>query len=352
MKGIISLFAACFFFMACQPKTENHLSNIETQTIYDQYQRKVEVPKTINRIIAIKTGALRLVSYLECAHQIVGIENYETKSMKPYNMAFPFLAQQPIIGQMHGGNPELIMLQKPDVIIMSYANKQEADLLQQKTNIPVVGITYGNLEAGKDDLYKSIKLLGKILNKKKRADSLVIGIEAILTDIKQRSDSVINSTAFIGGVSKKGTHGIGSTEPSYAAFEYLRIKNVAAQLPTKTNTIIDTEKLMEWQPDYIFIDHSGLPLVQEELQRNKALSNLKAFQKRQAYVVWPHNMYNVNFSSVLINLYFIGKVVRPQTFHDINLEKKSAEIFQLFFKQNLLKQMQKNYGKQRALNTA
>jgi iron complex transport system substrate-binding protein len=120
-------------------------------TIKDSLGRDVNVPDKVNRVIAIGPGALRLVVYMQGSDKVVGIEKKEKSlfyHLKPYMLTHPKLAKLPVIG-MGGPNPnpdlERIISLKPDVIFGGYINKFQADSIQNKTQIPVVVLSYGKI---------------------------------------------------------------------------------------------------------------------------------------------------------------------------------------------------------------
>jgi iron complex transport system substrate-binding protein len=135
---VITIIISVFFVVSCHYNQRKQ----QGRTITDMPGRKVEVPDTINRIVGIRSGTLRLLACIDAVPFIKGIEKVETRSMKPYNMAYPELALLPVTGPMHGGNAELITALKPDVIFSTYLSVSEGDELQYKTGIPVIALKY------------------------------------------------------------------------------------------------------------------------------------------------------------------------------------------------------------------
>ncbi len=62
---------------------------------------------------------------------------------------------------------------KPDIIISSFIGKKQLELIQQKTKIPILalsyGLGYGGSEQKIEAIKKSLKLMGDIFKKEQRA---------------------------------------------------------------------------------------------------------------------------------------------------------------------------------------
>ncbi|RLI72423.1 iron ABC transporter substrate-binding protein [Archaeoglobales archaeon] len=326
----------------------------EKITVTDMLGRSVEVPKEVNKIVCIGPGALRLIVYLEMTNKVVGVEDAEKKWSpygRPYRIAHPELADLPTIGQ--GGpnpvpHPEEIIKVNPDVIFATYVDVQQADNLQQKTGVPVVVLSYGQLATfDNQEVFDSLKLAGKILGKEKRADEVIEFIQNSIADLNSRTKDVGNErpSVYVGGIGYKGQHGIESTECSFPPFVTVNAKNVVDELNKPGHVFIDKEKLLEWNPDIIFIDENGLTLVKEDYKKNPDFYNsLKAFKDGKVYGILPFNYYTTNIGTALADAYYIGKVLYPDKFNDVNPEKKADEIFEFLVGKAVYNTMKEKYG--------
>ena len=344
MKKFVALFAILLLslslsisFCGCTEKTSQENAQ-NTIKITDMLGREVEVPKDVNRIVCIGPGCLRLIVYLNATDKVVGVEDAEKKWSiygRPYRIAHPELAKLPTIGQ--GGpnpkpNPEEIIKVKPDVIFACYITKEQADDLQKKTGIPVVVLSYGKLATfNNEDIFKSLRIAGKILDKEDRAEEVIKFINDCLNDLNNRTKDIPDDkkpTVYVGGIGYKGMHGIDSTECHYPPFEAVNAKNVADELNKEGHVFVSKEQILKWNPDYIFIDEGGLKLVIEDYKKNPEFYNsLKAFKNGNVYGLLPYNFYTTNIGTALADAYYIGKVHYPERFKDTDPEKKADEIY-------------------------
>lgn len=148
----------------------------------------------------------------------------------------------------------------------------------------------------------------------------------------------------------KGLKGITSTDPYYAAFGFLGVDNVASAIDSAyvspiTGTYIDWEQLVDWDPEVIFIDRSGWPLVNEDFKNREKLNQLlAAYRNQQVYALWPYNNNHTNFEVMLINAWYAGKILFPDQFQDISLRDKADEILVEFVGQPIGQELRTKWG--------
>ncbi len=317
-----------------------------TVAIKDMAGREVLVPVKVQKVVGIEAGALRILVYLDAVKMVAGVEDTELKDItKPYMMAHPELAQLPSIGPIHGGDAELIVAQKPEVIFWTYTTKGSADSLQQKTGIPVVVLNYGDLDNQRNTFYEALRLTAKVLNRQSRAEQLIGYIEASIKNLGDRTQNALkNETVYIGGINYRGSHGVTSTEPEYAPFRYVNAQNVAAGISLE-HILVEKEKLIQWNPAKIFVDTGSYDLAMNDLAAGSVLAqSLQAVKNGQLYMVLPYNWYTTNFETVLANAFYIGTVLYPEQFKDINPETKADEIYAKFVGKGVYAEMKKMYG--------
>ncbi|MEN8905194.1 MAG: iron ABC transporter substrate-binding protein [Clostridiales bacterium] len=356
----LSLIASIFLcitliFGGCSSKVSQDLdSNSEKLTVSDTLGREVEINAQAKRIIAIGPGALRLCCYFNNIDMIVGVEQIDKDDStgKPYVMANTQLPNLPVIGSGGPNNapdPEKIIAVNPEVIFSTYAiDKASADNLQSKTGIPVVAISYGKTSTFDPLVYNSLKLIGKIIGKEEKAQEIEEFMEKCKNDLDTKTKNIPDnkkSTTYIGGLGMKGTHGIESTQGNYSLFNAVNAKNVADETQKTGSLMIDKEKLIQWNPDKIFIDGGGIQLFQQDYQKNKEYYNtLSAFKNNEVYSQLPYNFYSTNIDTAIADAYYIGKILFPNQFKEIDPEKKADEIYKFLLGKELYNEMAKAYG--------
>ena len=338
--------------------TSNPVSNpgsSTTITIKDGYSRTVAVPSGVGKVVCSSGGpCVRYLVYMDAADMIAGVDSGDqpnstsstTRDTRSYTLANPGFAALPVTGSSSGGaNLESIMVIQPQLIFMmgSATNQtgetvSPADTMQDKTGIPVVALPSGayTTEEGRAQLYSSYRLIGKILGKESRAEELIAFIEATIADLDRRTRDIPESqqkTAYIGGLSYGGSHGLMSTQSEYPPFLWVHVKNIANGSIIQT-TEFSRESLIYADPEFIFIDAGTLGVTDEigglDAIRSPVFADMQAVRSGNIYATLPYNYRSSNLDTILADAYFVGKVVYPDRFADIDPKVKADEIYTMF----------------------
>jgi len=336
----------------------------EALTVTDAAGRSVSVPGPVQHVICSGPGALRLLTYLGAQDRIVAVDDMEKNrrrfDARPYALANPQFKTYPIFGEFRGhDNPERILTlsPQPQVIFKTYATMGYDPVeLQQKTGIPVVVLEYGDLGAYRIHLYEALRIMGKVLHKEARAEAVIRFFDENIQALNKRTGNIPDEQkplCFVGGIAKKGPHGFQSTEPGYPPFRFANVKN-AAHDPTVTvkplqHSNVAKEKIVEWDPRILMLDLSTLQMGNgmgglHELKTDPAYRALTAVRTGKVFGVLPYNWYTRNFGSILADAWFIGKMVYPERFTDIDPPKKADEIYEFLVGKAVFADMNAAFG--------
>jgi iron complex transport system substrate-binding protein len=333
-------------------------------TVTDGFGRSVTVVSPPESVVCSGSGCMRYLVYLEGQDLVVGVDDMETRDQviegRPYALAYgPQFKNLPLIGEFRGkDDPEKIIGIGPQVVFKtgstgtSYGTSgPEADNLQSKAGIPVVAFPYGSLrnDAEKAEMYYGLRLMGEVIGKEDRAEEVIAYIEETMADLERRTGDIPESerkTAYVGGVSSAGAHGVISTEPAYPPFLWVHAENAAAGMGT-AHADIAKEALVDWDPEFIFIDAGTIQMDNDgaigQLKTDPSLQGLSAVRNGKVYGVLPYNFYNVNYETVLANAYFVGKTLYPDRFADVDPEEKADEIFSVLIGEPVFSDLNAQY---------
>ncbi len=332
--------------------------------IADGAGRAVQIPQNIEHVICSGPGALRLLTYLESQDKIVAVDDMEKRrrrfDARPYALANRQFGDYPIFGEFRGhDNPERILAldPMPQVIFKTYPGMGYDPVeLSSKTGIPVIVLNYGDLGKHRRDFYQSLRIMGTVMAKRQRAEAVIAFFDSAIADLKKRVADIPadkRPTCFVGGVAFKGPHGFQSTEPAYPPFQFVKARNLAydASMAAKTlrHSNIAKEKIVAWDPDYLFLDLATLQMGDKagglfELKTDAAYQALTAVKSGQVYGLLPYNWYTRNFGSILANAYFIGKLLYPQNFADIDPAAMADEIYSFLVGKPVFEKMNAAFG--------
>lgn len=344
------------FLIGCDAVSPN---TAETVSVTDLLGRDVSVPTDVSRVVAIGPGALRLYVYAGNLDTIVGVEEIEVNNPigRPYLLANPGLAELPVIGQGGPNNapdPERLLAVEPDVIFSTYATEAAvADDLQAKTGIPVVVIGYGHTGFGATNLFgqsvpDSLLLIGQVVGDSEKGQGAVDFLQQALEDLGERTRDIPDAgkpPVYVGGLGARGAHGIESTQGDYSLLNAIHANNVVDETAQSGSIMIDKEKLLDWDPDYVFIDQGGFAAVLEDYQKNPTFyESLSAVQNGQLYGQLPYNYYNTNIDTAIANAYYLGKVLYPEAFADIDPVQKADEVYETLLGHAAYAQMAETFG--------
>ena len=306
----------------------------DTRVISDCLGREVEVPARVERIVCTGVGALRYVCYLGAQDLVVGVEEHETEAVIQRLYTYvnhEQFSQLPIIGMKDEPDPEAIMAIDPQVIVMS-AYLDGADELQAKTGIPVV-VVPGSDSTLDDKAYETFRLLGELLGREDAAAELTDYLQGIAADLEARTADIPDEekpSVYIGGVSFKGQHGFEGTEAHYGPFELIHARNLADEVSGQSSAFnIDPEQVLAWDPDIIFLDYNGMPLINEDYAKNPDFYDaLTAVAEGRVYAQISFRHCASNLETALADAYYAASVMYPQRFADIDPAAKADEIFE------------------------
>lgn len=305
--------------------------------VTDLLEREVEVPAEVNNMIALGSGGLRMICYAGKQDMVIGVEEgeHEKALAKCYSYVnYDKFKDLPIVGTGGSGSydayAEEILKLSPDVIFAAYP-EDLADDLQNKTGIPVVVITY---DGGMFDekLYRSMELIGEILDCQERCTEVVDALKGWQEDLTGRTADISDAdkpAAFVGACSFKGGHGIEGTFTQYPPFTAIGAKNVADELSEKVGGIVvDLEQITVWDPEYIFLDPNNMNLVNEDYAVNPDFyDSLSAVKNGKVYTQVAYNWYTTNIETAVVDAYYAGMILFPDQFSDIDMDQLANEVY-------------------------
>lgn len=345
----VMLAVGIFALAGCSSSNTNSdkASASGTQTVTDMVGRTIEVPTEADKVIGIGASSLRMICYMQAVDKVVGVEQSEQQDSVTCayrHVNHETFAKLPVIGE--GGskgvtaNEEVIIDAAPQVIIANL-DKDSADSLQQKTNIPVVCVTMSDIVFDQE-LYDNITLLGKVLGKEDRGEELIKYMQDTEKDLQDRTANVEKKSAYAAGVSYRGGHGFSGTEAGFAPFSICNITNIADAGHDSGCFDIDLEAVTAAQPDYVFVESGNLGLVKEDVAANPDyFTNLKAVEAGNVFSLVSYRFYATNLELAIANCYYVGSCVYPVQFADVDSAKKLDEITNFFLGASLSEDLAK-----------
>ena len=94
---------------------------------------------------------------------------------------------------------------------------------------------------------------------------------------------------------------------------------------------VSKEQILAWDADIIFVDLGTMTAAGGraiyELQTNPSYQKLTAVKTDEVYAVNPHTSMGTNHETSMANAYYIGTILYPEQFADIDPAEKANEIY-------------------------
>ena len=316
--------------------TEEPAAEPETRIVVDGLGREIEVPAKVETIVTLG-NASRMATYLGLADKMITVtsgDNNDSVVMAYGYYNHDIWADLPVCSSGGYGeiNPEVIIEASPDVILCTFEEDIVANI-EEQLGRKVVAAPQGTLFA--EDYEHALRVFGEACGVSDRAETVIAFIQECLADLDSRTSSIADDnkpTALCAAATFRGGHGIAGVYANNAVFATVNAKDVTVgYIDAQKGVEVDKEQVLEWNPDLIVLDASNLGLVENEYAEDPAFfESLNAVKNGELYQ-WPNSTSNyTNVEIPLVNAYYIGSVMFPVAFADVDFETKAEEIFRFF----------------------
>jgi len=337
-----SIFLMSFAAMASYPKT-----------LTDTQGREITLDNAPERIITRSPDEARTVIALGLGDKLVAGEQATKSCLCP--MTFDNTAEgcnncfESIIDGRMPDLPEIstrydiyfekIAALKPDLIFCG--NLKDAEAFEDKIGCPVVVLGGQGWNFGEDGYYNSIRVAGQALDAEDKADELIAFakgkvdmIESVTDDLKPEDRPKVyfaSRGAGAGFYDPKEGRDFTRTEPKYDPLSMAGGINIASEINGSTINVA-LEQIIAWNPDFIFISNSdaGNNTGLDFIKNSPELSSINAIKNGNVYNCFYPHCRGTPPDRNLLNMMYMAKVLHPEEFKDLDLEKEGNEIFEAF----------------------
>lgn len=361
MKKIVSLLLTAMLCLSLLAGCATpHGSESAARTVKDTWGREVEIPETVESIVCLGSGAPRIAAYLGVMDMLVGAEDHDKKGatvLRDYTMVYDdAIKDLPAVGAGGGsgannGYAEQIIEAQPDVILAGFS-QEAAEELQKQTGIPVVCVRYLSINFVDESFYTAMRVFAEVVGAQERCEAVLKFIDDCKKDLDDRTKDIPDSqkkSAYTGAVTFSGRHGFAGTYANFGPFMGVNAWNVADEVKDTNYFETDLEKVVEWDPDVIFLDPGNMDLVNDEYKTNPGYFDaLRAVQEGNVYTMPSFNNCGTNVTYALMDAYYAGIVLYPEAFADVKMETVGASILETMLGENFFEEMESGglyYGK-------
>ncbi len=289
--------------------------------VVDFRGKEVEIPYEVKRAVVL--AEYQIVYALGAWDSVVGVSRYAYSNPIMLALKDINITTVPSPGTPWSLNLEELVALNPQVVLTYGFSVKTNRTVEQIENlgIPCVVVSLSKL----DDLYRLIRLYGKIFNKEDRAEELIILINQTLDLVKERTANLTDEERpkVIHTWSKplKVTGGLGVTN---TLIELAGGKNPAAlEFPDEKYPTVSIEKIIEWEPDAIIIWGAAKYSV-EDILNNSQWQSIPAVQNGSVYKYPRTSTWAPEIAILALRF---AKWIHPELFSDINIQEYADQLF-------------------------
>jgi len=293
-----------------------------TFTLTDKLGRAVTVNVPIKRAVIVIS--YELIPAMNLWNQVAGVSHWAEEHCDIYKAIVrenPSL-RKPNVGAGSDLNVEAVLKLNPDLVVTWTYNPDTIRFLEQK-GIKVIGIYPDSLT----ELYEVMRMHGRLFGKEKKAEEVITEMEKIFNLIKNRVSKIPpekrKKAIHLGGKPTTVSCGVGVTND---VIKLIGGINPASSINSRS-TDVPIEKIVQWNPDVIFIWGSA-GYNESWLYGNSQWRFVRAIKKQKVYKLPRWSTWSPRLAPIAL---YMAMKVYPECFKDINFEEVADRFYQKVF---------------------
>ena len=303
----------------------------EERVYVDALGRENTLPYPIEKI-APSGNPTQMMLYAVCPEKMVGLGSSYKDNAAPYIL--DYIKELPVFGAFYGKkanlNKEALIMASPEVVFdvgeIKKNMKEDLDALQKQIGIPVVFIE-GYLENTGDTLRE----IGKVTGNVEEGEKLGAYADKVLTDVKEKRAQITDPvTVYYAGFGPLDGYAKGSFHTE--VLDLVGCENVVPEtFSSKGGNKINMEQMLIWNPEVILIQDKA---SYNEIMTDEKWSGMDAVKNGRVYLV-PADPYPFLTQPPALNriigIYWLGQLVYPELYADIDLAAELKTFYDLFY---------------------
>lgn len=304
------------------------------ETLFDSLGRKVSIPARVERIISIDPESTRIIVALGAGDKLVGLDYFLRNHDRLFRIIFPASEKLPVV--TNGGqdlNLELALALKPDIVFVSPSEVRSPDGISARLRVPVAAL----VSTGRFDILLSkITFLGRMLGRRERAAELTAYFSSMMEDVRRRTAALPAGKKPRVFLSFWGT--LENTPVHYDPVDWAGGINLASSLLPlnigSAGTVVQLEKVIAWDPDMILVHGNYRPSERKVsvagILADKRLRLMRAVREGNVHYTFGF-WYWWDPALVMVETIYLGRLLHPELFQDIDLRRTAEAIFEKFY---------------------
>jgi iron complex transport system substrate-binding protein len=259
-------------FCGCEKPHSQHIK--PSISITDYYNRNVNIPKDLRRIVSLSPGITEMIFDLQADTLLVGRTDY-------CSFPQPQVSKIASVGGISNVSAERIIALRPDLVLCGSMVSKELVMQIERSGIAIVSFPERKTVEG---TYETLKLLGKILQKDSLSAAIVSDMKAKIAAVKTKTEQMKKPNSprpkvyYVVGFGTSGDFSAGNGTYIHNILTLAGGQNVAENA---RNWSFSRENLFAHQPDYVFIRKEDYAAF----IKTPPYNDLNAVRKGQVYPV-------------------------------------------------------------------
>jgi len=295
-------------------------SHAETVTCRDKLGRTVTIPLPVRRAVFFQM--YELIPVLGVWDRVAGIGRWAYGNDLMRASRPDIEKTVPSAGSGLDVNAEALLAMRPDIVI-TWTFKPDQVRFMEDRGLRVLSLYPESLP----ELYEAMKIHGKIFQKERAVKRAIAGMERIFTTIKKRVSRVPSGgrqkVLWIGSKTNTVAGRIGVTND---ILSLIGATNSAASIPQR-NADVSLERIIEWNPDVVFI-WGNATYGAVDILKNPQWASVRAVRSGRIYKAPEWSTWSPRLAPIAL---WMAMKTYPHYFRDIDFESTADSFYRKVF---------------------
>ena len=301
--------------------------------VTDARGKEVKIPEPVTKVIALYGMAPPFLYLLGVGDKFYGGWSWGEDF---YRLVDPEFDKKIEFGD--NMNVEEIVKVGPQLVIATTWERMAKTVSQlESLGVPVVCIKVESI----NEIYGTILMFGKIFHKEGYANTIINYYKSMVNEVESRVSNASTKPKVLILYYSGRHHSLRTFGGDMFQSKLIELAggvNVAGNLSGKKG--VNVEQVAKWDPDVILIIQYGVPASKtlQLIKNDPAWQAIRAVKEGKVYIV-PYDGENWidPCPKWVLGLLWLGKVLHPQQFEDVNITQAAAHFYREFFNLSISK---------------
>ncbi|MCL1846902.1 MAG: ABC transporter substrate-binding protein [Coriobacteriia bacterium] len=310
-------------------------SGAKTRTVTNLDGTDITIPDVVTKVAAVFGPAYERIVAVGAEDRIACDGDYHISGWPWSNVVYARLNEVPGIPNAHSDLNIEDLIGMGVQLVFSFPNPQQTESINNGGLVAVPSAVTGKFR----DIVDALNLYAQIFNDPKalaQASAYEQYFEDTLTLVKNRTAD-ISSRPSVYLAYTDLLHAYGNKSDMAEVIEAAGGMLASQELDGFSNVEVTTEQVLQWNPDFIFIDHAGssgnasaedaiaAALATGDFSNVTAVKNNRVKATPTGVFFWDSGIQKILY------LLYIAKTLHPSLFTDIDLKTSLIDFYQQFF---------------------